>query len=39
MKAFLEQLDARYGGPHAWLAANGFAAEELGPLRAKLRQA
>ena len=39
MKAFLEQLDHRYGGLEAWLAANGFTAEELSQLRAKLRQA
>jgi protein-tyrosine phosphatase len=39
MKAFLEQLGARYGGVEAWLTANGFSAEELAQLRAKLRQA
>jgi hypothetical protein len=39
MKAFLEQLGTRYGGIEAWLTANGFTAEELGQLRAKLRQA
>jgi protein tyrosine/serine phosphatase len=39
MKAFLEQVDARYGGAQAWLAANGFTPGELGLLRAKLRQA
>jgi hypothetical protein len=39
MKAFLEQLGARYGGLEAWLAGNGFTAEELSELRAKLRQA
>jgi protein tyrosine/serine phosphatase len=38
MKAFLEQVDARYGGLAAWLTANGLTAEELGQLRAKLRQ-
>jgi protein tyrosine/serine phosphatase len=38
MKAFLEQLDARYGGLETWLADNGFTAEELSQLRAKLRQ-
>jgi protein-tyrosine phosphatase len=38
MKAFLEQVGARYGGLEAWLAANGFTAEELSQLRAKLRQ-
>ena len=39
MKAFLEQLDVRYGGVESWLAANGFTAEEFDRLRAKLRQA
>ncbi len=39
MKAFLEQLHARYGGLPRWLAGNGFAAEEVMLLRAKLRQA
>jgi protein-tyrosine phosphatase len=39
MKAFLEQLTTRYGGLEAWLADNGFTAEELSLLRAKLRQA
>ena len=39
MKAFLEQLDARYGGVEAWAATQGFTAGELGQLRAKLRQA
>ncbi len=39
MKAFLEQLELRYGGAGTWLAANGFTAEELSQLRAKLRQA
>jgi protein tyrosine/serine phosphatase len=39
MKAFLEQLDTRHGGLGAWLADNGFTAEELRLLRAKLRQA
>jgi protein tyrosine/serine phosphatase len=38
MKAFLEQLTARYGGLEAWLAGSGFTAEELSLLRAKLRQ-
>jgi len=37
MKAFLEQLDARYGGLETWLAANGFTAEEFGRLHGKLR--
>ena len=31
MKAFLEQLDARYGGLEAWLAANGFSAGRARP--------
>jgi protein-tyrosine phosphatase len=39
MKAFLEQLTARYGGLASWLDANGFDDAELGQLRAKLRQA
>lgn len=39
MKAFLEQLDARYGGLETWLAANGFTAEESGRLHGKLRRA
>jgi protein-tyrosine phosphatase len=39
MKAFLEQLGARYGGLEAWLAGNGFTADELAGLRAKLRRA
>jgi protein-tyrosine phosphatase len=39
MKAFLEQLDARYGGMEAWAAANGLNADDLSQLRAKLRQA
>jgi hypothetical protein len=39
MKAFLEQLGTRYGGLETWLTASGFTTEELGQLRAKLRQA
>jgi hypothetical protein len=39
MKAFLEQLDSRYGGLDTWLTANGFSADETEQLRAKLRQA
>ena len=39
MKAFLEQLGPRYGSVPAWLGAQGFTSEELGQLRAKLRQA
>lgn len=38
MRAFLEQLDVRYGGLPRWLAAHGFGADELGQLRDKLRQ-
>ena len=38
MKAFLEQLGARYGGLGNWLAGHGFDAAEAGQLRAKLRQ-
>lgn len=39
MSAFLAQLEARYGGVAAWLAAAGFGADEFGQLRAKLVQA
>lgn len=38
MRAFLEQLDARYGGAREWAAAHGLGAGEFGLLRAKLRQ-
>jgi protein-tyrosine phosphatase len=38
MRAFLEQLDARYGGLPRWLAGNGFTHDEYSLLRAKLRQ-
>jgi len=38
MKAFLEQLDSRYGGIDAWLTANWFGPAEVEQLRAKLRQ-
>jgi hypothetical protein len=38
MRAFLEQLDARYGGLPRWLAANGFADDEFSLLRDKLRE-
>ncbi|HWG02816.1 MAG TPA: tyrosine-protein phosphatase [Trebonia sp.] len=38
MKAFLNQLDVRYGGLSAWLTANGFTAGDLGRLRARLRE-
>lgn len=37
MKAFLEQLDARYGGLLPWLTANGFAEADLSRLRTFLR--
>ncbi len=39
MRAFLTQLDVRYGGAAGWLADVGFAAGELSLLRAKLTQA
>ena len=39
MKAFLEQLDSRYGGLGNWLAGHGFGPDEVSQLRAKLRQA
>jgi protein-tyrosine phosphatase len=39
MKAFLEQLDARYGGLDSWLGGHGFGPDEVSALRAKLRQA
>jgi protein-tyrosine phosphatase len=39
MRAFLAQVDARHGGAVAWLTAAGFGTDELGQLRAKLRQA
>jgi protein tyrosine/serine phosphatase len=37
MAAFLEQLDARYGGATAWLAAHGLSDQDLHLLRARLR--
>jgi hypothetical protein len=37
MAAFLEQVDARYGGAAAWLTAHGFSVSDLRLLRAKLR--
>jgi protein-tyrosine phosphatase len=37
MRAFLEQMDSRYGGVDGWLADHGFTAEDLRLLRAKLR--
>ena len=39
MKAFLEQLDTRYGGLDTWLAGHGFGPDDVSRLRAKLRQA
>jgi protein-tyrosine phosphatase len=39
MKSFLEQLNVRYGGLPRWLARYGFDSDEVGLLRAKLRQA
>jgi len=38
MQAFLEQLDARYGGLPAWLARQGFTDDEVAALRDRLRQ-
>jgi protein-tyrosine phosphatase len=38
MRAFLEQLDVRYGGVQKWLADNGFTADEVARLRDRLRQ-
>jgi protein tyrosine/serine phosphatase len=39
MKALLEEIEARYGGAEAYLTANGFTADEVARLRAKLTQA
>ena len=36
MRAFLDELDARYGGAVRWLADHGFGAGDLRALRAKL---
>jgi protein-tyrosine phosphatase len=36
MAAFLQQMDARYGGVIRWLTDHGFSAEDLDLLRAKL---
>jgi protein-tyrosine phosphatase len=36
MAAFLQQVDARYGGVDRWLSANGLTDEDLALLRAKL---
>jgi protein-tyrosine phosphatase len=38
MRAFLEQLDARYGGLKPWLSNHGFTDDEVAALRARLRQ-
>ncbi len=37
MTAFLEQMDARYGGVVSWLTDHGFSADDLNVLRVKLR--
>jgi protein-tyrosine phosphatase len=37
MAAFLEQMEARYGGVARWLADHGLSAEDLSRLRARLR--
>jgi hypothetical protein len=39
MTAFLAELDARFGGPAAWLTAHGMGEEDLTRLRDKLRTA
>jgi len=39
MTAFLEQMDARYGGAARWLADHGLSAADLHALRVKLRAA
>lgn len=39
MTAFLEQMDARYGGVMQWLADHGLSAADLHALRVKLRAA
>jgi protein-tyrosine phosphatase len=36
MVAFLERVDARYGGVHRWLSEHGFGSGEVEALRAKL---
>jgi protein-tyrosine phosphatase len=36
MAAFLEEVDARYGGVLGWLSDHGFAADDLASLRVKL---
>ena len=37
MTAFLEQMDARYGGVASWLTGNGLSPGDLDALRVKLR--
>ena len=37
MTAFLEQMDARYGGVASWLTGHGLSADDLEALRVKLR--
>jgi protein tyrosine/serine phosphatase len=37
MAAFLEQMDARYGGVASWLTDHGLSATDLDALRVKLR--
>jgi protein tyrosine/serine phosphatase len=37
MAAFLEQMDARYGGVASWLTGHGLSADDLEALRVKLR--
>jgi hypothetical protein len=39
MAAFLEQMDARYGGVTQWLTDHGLSEPDLNLLRAKLRPA
>ena len=39
MRAFLKQLDVRYGGLEPWLARQGFTADEVAGLRARLEAA
>ena len=39
MAAFLQQMDARYGGVTRWLTDHGLGTRELNQLRAKLRPA
>jgi protein-tyrosine phosphatase len=39
MRAFLEQLDARYGGLPDWLSGAGFTEAEVAALHDRLRKA